>query len=71
MTNEDLDELKGCLDLGFGFSYEIPEIYNTLFAFKLCCSMSQKFLFLNPMVADNIFYDFFFFWVGGVGGVVV
>ena len=26
LTDEDLDELKGCLDLGFGFSYdEIPE----------------------------------------------
>ncbi|KAI5314233.1 hypothetical protein L3X38_043409 [Prunus dulcis] len=31
LTDEDLDELKGCLDLGFGFSYEeIPELCNTL-----------------------------------------
>ncbi|KAI9085872.1 hypothetical protein K1719_032286 [Acacia pycnantha] len=40
-----LDELKGCLDLGFGFNYdEIPELYNTLPALKLCYFMSQKFM---------------------------
>ncbi|KAI6695907.1 hypothetical protein NL676_023617 [Syzygium grande] len=44
LTDEDLDELKGCLDLGFGFSYdEIPELCNTLPALELCYSMSQKF----------------------------
>ena len=37
LTDEDLDELKGCLDLGFGFSYdEIPELCNTLPALELC-----------------------------------
>ncbi|XP_031287320.1 uncharacterized protein LOC116146046 [Pistacia vera] len=45
LTDEDLDELKGCCDLGFGFSYEeIPELCNTLPALELCYSMSQKFL---------------------------
>uniref|UniRef100_A0A5B6ZPJ6 Uncharacterized protein n=1 Tax=Davidia involucrata TaxID=16924 RepID=A0A5B6ZPJ6_DAVIN len=45
LTNGDLDELKGCLDLGFGFSYEeIPGLCNTLPALELCYSMSQKFL---------------------------
>ncbi|KAL8139637.1 hypothetical protein V2J09_005658 [Rumex salicifolius] len=45
LTDEDLDELKGCVDLGFGFSYEeIPELCNTLPALELCYSMSQKFL---------------------------
>ncbi|GAB4842964.1 hypothetical protein Ancab_012942 [Ancistrocladus abbreviatus] len=45
LTEEDLEELKGCLDLGFGFSYdEIPELCNTLPALELCYSMSQKFL---------------------------
>ncbi|XP_076943412.1 uncharacterized protein LOC143613642 [Bidens hawaiensis] len=45
LTDEDLEELKGCLDLGFGFSYhEIPELCNTLPALELCYSMSQKFL---------------------------
>lgn len=45
LTDEDLDELKGCLDLGFGFSYqEIPELCNTLPALELCYSMSQRFL---------------------------
>ncbi|XP_038680059.1 uncharacterized protein LOC119981152 [Tripterygium wilfordii] len=44
LTDEDLDELKGCLDLGFGFSYdEIPELCNTLPALELCYSMSQRF----------------------------
>ncbi|KAL4561042.1 hypothetical protein LXL04_033203 [Taraxacum kok-saghyz] len=45
LTDEDLEELKGCLDLGFGFSYdEIPELCNTLPALELCYSMSQKYL---------------------------
>jgi len=45
LTGDDLDELKGCLDLGFGFSYdEIPELCSTLPALELCYSMSQKFL---------------------------
>ncbi|KAI4334724.1 hypothetical protein L6164_013436 [Bauhinia variegata] len=45
LTDDDLDELKGCLDLGFGFSYdEIPELCNTLPALELCYSMSQKFM---------------------------
>ncbi|XP_038975241.1 uncharacterized protein LOC103716243 [Phoenix dactylifera] len=44
LTDEDLEELKGCLDLGFGFSYEeIPELCNTLPALELCYSMSQRF----------------------------
>lgn len=43
LTDEDLDELKGCLDLGFGFSYdEIPELCNTLPALELCYSMSNS-----------------------------
>ncbi|RRT62033.1 hypothetical protein B296_00029963 [Ensete ventricosum] len=42
LTEEDLEELKGCLDLGFGFNYEgIPELRNTLPALELCYSMSQ------------------------------
>lgn len=45
LTDEDLEELKGCLDLGFGFSYEeILELCNTLPALELCYSLSQKFL---------------------------
>uniref|UniRef100_A0A0D6QYL1 Uncharacterized protein n=1 Tax=Araucaria cunninghamii TaxID=56994 RepID=A0A0D6QYL1_ARACU len=43
-TNVDLDELKGCLDLGFGFNYEeMPELSNTLPALELCYVMGQKF----------------------------
>ncbi|KAL2921037.1 Sulfate adenylyltransferase [Bienertia sinuspersici] len=49
LTDDDLDELKGCVDLGFGFSYdEIPELCNTLPALELCYSMSQKFLDDHP-----------------------
>ncbi|OAY73958.1 hypothetical protein ACMD2_01244 [Ananas comosus] len=45
LTGEDLEELKGCFDLGFGFSYdEIPELCGTLPALELCYSMSQRFL---------------------------
>uniref|UniRef100_A0A8R7VF15 Uncharacterized protein n=2 Tax=Triticum urartu TaxID=4572 RepID=A0A8R7VF15_TRIUA len=45
LTDEDLEELKGCADLGFGFSYdEIPELRGTLPALELCYSMRQRFL---------------------------
>ncbi|GAA0147533.1 hypothetical protein Leryth_001808 [Lithospermum erythrorhizon] len=44
LTDDDLEELKGCLDLGFGFNYdEIPELCNTFPALELCYSMSQKY----------------------------
>lgn len=43
LTDDDLDELKGCLDLGFGFSYEeIPELCGTLPALELCYSMRRS-----------------------------
>ncbi|THU67678.1 hypothetical protein C4D60_Mb05t27230 [Musa balbisiana] len=43
LTDEDLEELKGCLDLGFGFSYEeIPGLCNTLPALELCYSLCQS-----------------------------
>ncbi|CAN6371819.1 unnamed protein product [Urochloa humidicola] len=45
LTDDDLEELKGCVDLGFGFSYdEIPELCGTLPALELCYSMSRRFL---------------------------
>ena len=37
LTHVDLDELKGCLDLGFGFNYEeMPKVSNTLPSLELC-----------------------------------
>jgi hypothetical protein len=43
LTDDDLEELKGCADLGFGFSYdEIPELRGTLPALELCYSMTQR-----------------------------
>nr|ACG41737.1 hypothetical protein [Zea mays] len=43
LTDDDLEELKGCADLGFGFNYdEIPELRSTLPALELCYSMSQR-----------------------------
>ncbi|KAK3204480.1 hypothetical protein Dsin_018526 [Dipteronia sinensis] len=54
LTDDDLDELKGCLDLGFGFSYdEIPELCNTLPALELCYSMSQKFIDDHHNTSDS------------------
>ncbi|XP_078447518.1 uncharacterized protein LOC144716279 isoform X2 [Wolffia australiana] len=45
LTEDDLEELKGCLDLGFGFSYEeIPELCGTLPALELCYSMDKRFV---------------------------
>lgn len=45
LTEEDLEELKGCLDLGFGFSYhEIPGLCGTLPGLELCYSMTRRFL---------------------------
>ncbi|KAJ1385835.1 hypothetical protein SESBI_41344 [Sesbania bispinosa] len=55
LTDEDLEELKGCLDLGFGFSYdEIPELCNTLPALELCYSMSQKFIDNSPPSPETL-----------------
>ncbi|KAL6905896.1 hypothetical protein ACP4OV_003497 [Aristida adscensionis] len=43
LTDDDLEELKGCADLGFGFSYdEIPELRATLPALELCYSMTRQ-----------------------------
>ncbi|OEL23427.1 hypothetical protein BAE44_0015551 [Dichanthelium oligosanthes] len=45
LTEDDLEDLKGCLDLGFGFAYsEIPELCGTLPALELCYSMTRRFL---------------------------
>ena len=49
LTDDDLEELKGCVDLGFGFSCdEIPELRSTLLALEHCYSMTQR---LQPAVA--------------------
>ncbi|CAM0884123.1 unnamed protein product [Alopecurus aequalis] len=45
LTEEDLEELKGCLDLGFGFAYnDIPGLCRTLPGLELCYSMTRRFL---------------------------
>lgn len=54
LTDDDLEELKGCVDLGFGFSYhEIPELCGTLPALELCYSMSQRLLDDKHHQADS------------------
>ncbi|TKW25095.1 hypothetical protein SEVIR_3G094300v4 [Setaria viridis] len=54
LTDDDLEELKGCADLGFGFSYdEIPELRGTLPALELCYSMSQRLLDDKHHQADS------------------
>nr|TKW32174.1 hypothetical protein SEVIR_2G152800v2 [Setaria viridis] len=43
LTVDDLEELKGCVDLGFGFNYhEIPELCGMLPALELCYSVSRR-----------------------------
>ena len=40
----ELDELKGCFDLGFDFNYEeILELSNTFSTWDLCYAINQKF----------------------------
>ncbi|KAL0556558.1 hypothetical protein IC582_005072 [Cucumis melo] len=54
LTDDDLEELKGCVDLGFAFCYdEIPELCNTLPALELCYSMSQKFMDEHQKEPEN------------------
>ncbi|KAF8106403.1 hypothetical protein N665_0139s0001 [Sinapis alba] len=58
LTDDDLEDLKGCLDLGFGFSYdEIPELCNTLPALELCYSMSQRFSDDNKSSPESLSVD--------------
>jgi len=43
LTDDDLEEVKGCVDLGFGFSCdEILELRSTLPALEHCYSMTQR-----------------------------
>ena len=54
LTDDDLEDLKGCVDLGFAFCYdEIPELCNTLPALELCYSMNQKFMDEHQKVPEN------------------
>lgn len=42
LTSDDLEDLKGCVDLGFEFSYEdIPKLSTTLPALELCYPRGQ------------------------------
>lgn len=45
LTDEDLNELRGCIDLGFGFNNERedPELCNTLPALELCYAISRSY----------------------------
>jgi hypothetical protein len=37
LADDDLEEFKGCVDLGIRFSYnEIPELFGTLHVLELC-----------------------------------
>ncbi|KAJ7566235.1 hypothetical protein O6H91_02G093200 [Diphasiastrum complanatum] len=43
LTDEDLAELRGCIDLGFGFSNQAdPKLWNTFPALELCYAISQQ-----------------------------
>ncbi|EEC84461.1 hypothetical protein OsI_31089 [Oryza sativa Indica Group] len=42
-VDDNLEELKGCVDLGFEFRYDvIPELYGTAPVLELCYSMTQS-----------------------------
>ncbi|EFJ29293.1 hypothetical protein SELMODRAFT_437629 [Selaginella moellendorffii] len=44
LTDEDLDELRGSIDLGFGFSNQAdPRLWNTLPALELCYAINQQY----------------------------
>ncbi|CAK9882383.1 unnamed protein product [Sphagnum jensenii] len=45
LTDEDMDELRGCIDLGFGFSKEQEdmELCNTLPALELCYAITRQY----------------------------
>lgn len=45
LTDDDLAELRGCIDLGFGFSNdrEDPDLCNTLPALELCYAISRSY----------------------------
>ncbi|XP_009387076.2 uncharacterized protein LOC103974056 [Musa acuminata AAA Group] len=54
LTDDDLEELKACLDLGFGFTYdEIPELCKTLPALVLCYSLSRSLETSTATVASS------------------
>ncbi|KAJ7533491.1 hypothetical protein O6H91_13G051800 [Diphasiastrum complanatum] len=43
LTDRDLEELRGCIDLGFVFSDQAdPEMWNTIPASELCYAISQQ-----------------------------
>ncbi|KAJ7299019.1 hypothetical protein O6H91_06G102800 [Diphasiastrum complanatum] len=52
LTDDDLEELKGCIDLGFGFgSTEDPHLCNTLPALELCYALDRQLS--SPSMSDG------------------
>ncbi|XP_078434935.1 uncharacterized protein LOC144705941 [Wolffia australiana] len=52
VTRRDFEELKGCLDLGFGFSCEdVPGLSNTLPALELCYAVILQ---LHPEIDGSV-----------------
>ncbi|GLU03208.1 hypothetical protein SLE2022_204180 [Rubroshorea leprosula] len=47
VTDDDLEELKGCIDLGFGFAPDSPDLEprlsNTLPALEFYCAVNRQF----------------------------
>jgi hypothetical protein len=45
LTDEDMEELRGCIDLGFGFSNDEKdmELCNTLPALELCYAITKRY----------------------------
>ena len=53
LTDEDFEELKGCIDLGFGFDHaSVPaELCETLPALQVYCAVAQNFIHDSPTQA--------------------
>eukprot|EP00249_Psilotum_nudum_P019825 c27435_g2_i1 orf=854-1864(-) len=54
LTDDDFDELRGCIDLGFSFSHDyIPDLCETLPALEVCYAITQNLhdsqSFLSPV----------------------
>jgi hypothetical protein len=45
LTNENMEELRGCIDLGFGFSNDKKdtELCNTIPALELCYAITKRY----------------------------
>ncbi|XP_039035081.1 uncharacterized protein LOC120171443 [Hibiscus syriacus] len=55
-SNDDLEELKGCIELGFGFETDSPELdpklSDTLPALSFYCAVNRQYSFRLPRISS-------------------